>query len=249
MQKKGFAYFFRHLWLYTVKKIHVKFGRIDPTLKTAQDIISDLVGPENYYHTYKTHEFFYWGPAIPWLKELRGIKSVLDIGAAYGTLSIIAAHLYPGTELYVIDPVDYLNPAVKEKFRIKNFKGDIERNDFSEIPKCDLVIFTEVLEHLNFHPVPTLRKIYSMIAPGGWLLLSTPAAESGWGRVEDSYASVDEIPEYKGQDAIWVDKHIYQYTLEELNAVFAQTGFETVRHVKTIGSNYNHVFLLKKSDF
>jgi len=229
IREDGLLCFLQRLRSYASRKANGllfgdELGRVDQTVKAAQAAVAELLGPEHYYHTYRKHELSYWGPAIPWLKELKDVKNVLDVGAAYGTLSVVASQLYPGTKLHIIDPVEYLNPLLRERYGIKTFRGDIERDAFPEIPKCDLLIFTEVLEHLNFHPVPTLRKLHSMMTSTAHLLLSTPAAESAWGRVEDSYASVDEIPEYQGQDVAWIDQHIYQYSLDELNAVFPKPG-------------------------
>jgi predicted SAM-dependent methyltransferase len=45
---------------------------------------------------------------------------------------------------------------------------------------------TEVLEHLNFHPVPTLKKVYNLLSENGALYLSTPDAYE-WGKVNKYY--------------------------------------------------------------
>ena len=82
----------------------------------------------------------------------------------------------------------------------------------------DIIIFTEVMEHLNFNPKPTLKKIHDLLKMNGRLYLSTPDA-SDWGRITKYYKSIEEMPNPKNVEKI-IDDHIYQYKKEELHPFF-----------------------------
>lgn len=219
---------------------------LDPALVEAQDSIIQVLGPEHYYNIYKKSEHTFWWKALAWMDELRGFKSILDIGPAYGTLLVYSRIKSPEAEIFAIDCVNHLNEEIKNKFRITTIHGDIERNNFDVRP-MDLIIFTEILEHLNFHPLATLLKIKDMLNPDGYILLSTPDAKSEWGRVEDSYKSVEAIPKYTGKETNWVDKHVYQYKYEELEVLFKQVGLKILKYETTARvGRWSHLFLLGK---
>jgi len=93
---------------------------------------------------------------------------------------------------------------------------------------------TEVMEHLNFQPVPTLQKIYKALAPGGSFFLSTPDADLGWGRNYKYYKELSDLPPLDA-NAAWTDDHIWHYNTTELKMVLQNAGFK----IKKIDHSYN----------
>jgi hypothetical protein len=50
--------------------------------------------------------------------------------------------------------------------------------------KFYVIIFTEVLEHFNFHPLKIQERLISSLNSGGTLILTTPdVGTDAWGRV------------------------------------------------------------------
>jgi len=105
------------------------------------------------------------------LQLINGVfgKNILDIGCASG---------YLGKKLVSmgnnVDGVDISKDAVKEAKKVLTNAWclDIE-NDVLPKRKYDLVIATEIIEHL-FDPEAFMSKIRKHLSPNGKLILSTP---------------------------------------------------------------------------
>lgn len=184
----------------------------------------DNDGKTYYEDAYMAQEACYWQPIPSWIDAMVKINSVIDVGAAYGTLLAYTALNKKCQHIYAIDPVGYMSKSLRRNIGIELFNLDFERENCNIPIKFDLVIFTEIIEHLNFHPLPTLQKIKNLMNPDGKLLLTTPDAAE-WGRVTDFYPSIDAIPKYEGQDFKWIDGHIWQYSKNELDDLLARAGF------------------------
>jgi 2-polyprenyl-3-methyl-5-hydroxy-6-metoxy-1,4-benzoquinol methylase len=200
----------------------------------AQREITAALAQPDYRENYRREEILYWLPIPGWMLEwAKGASpgKILDIGPAYGTLSVFAAGI--GAEVYCIELYDYLMAGeIIERHRITFSKRNAEKD---EIPWTGLdgVVMTEVLEHFNFHPVPTLRKICDAMVPGGRLFLSTPDAAS-WGRVEGSYDSYHDMPRVDPETTTH-DMHIYQFDGDELTEILTQSGFAIRRLERSPG--------------
>ena len=92
----------------------------------------------------------------------------------------------------------------------------------------DVVLLTEVLEHLREYPARTLAEGYRILRPGGLLVLSTPNAAYILNRVKllcgkSAYSSVND----------WLyglphARHAREYTKSELELIVRHVGFEPV---------------------
>lgn len=104
---------------------------------------------------------------------------VLDVGCGVGTLA-----LYLGSKGAKVDGIDIspraiaiASDAAKSSGLAKNVKFKKELLKFSKQGKYDLVICSEVIEHIpndeNF-----LRDLISQLKPNGVLLLTTPSSQN-----------------------------------------------------------------------
>ena len=203
---------------------------------------------ESYYaSTYRREEPKYWTRIAGWIVEdsiyRRFIdntpaNTVLDLGCGYGTLLAFAAVTYSAPGL-CYDVIPYIQPDIQRRYGIRYDKLDIERDPFPKDLQVDVVLMTEVIEHLNFHPRYTLKKIYAALKPGGAFFLSTPDADKGWGRVFTYYKSLDEMPP-PNPAAAWIDGHIWQYTEAELRQVLQEAGFIIKRMAHAPGAVGRH---------
>jgi 2-polyprenyl-3-methyl-5-hydroxy-6-metoxy-1,4-benzoquinol methylase len=149
----------------------------------------------------------------------------LDVGCSPGHLSM--GLVKAGFEVQGID----LNPAWQAKYapgwaqRLHITHTDIEKNPMP-FPSAsfDLVIFTEVLEHIAItDPGVVLGEIRRVLRPGGRMVLSTPNVTN----LSNVVALI------QGENVFWppeifygsVDRHNREYTPGELMQLVQRTGF------------------------
>lgn len=185
-------------------------------------------------------------------KVLPESKKTFDIGCAYGIMSL--ACKLRGDDVEAMDmTAKFTNLQMLEKQGIPFTKINLEKD--KEIPvkngKPELIIFTEVLEHLNSNPLPTIKKMFTTLKPGGYLVCSTPAREL-FGKPEtlndgnkpglwNDLTSWRDIPEYKGK---WKDQHTFHYSQIDLVSLFDEAGFE-VEDIKLI-AEFSHLIIARK---
>ena len=223
-----------------------------------QDIADTDRSPAAYYRkSYAPIEPRYWTKIAAWMVEdsinrsniqSRPVSSILDLGCGYGTLLAFSSDVY-GAAGTCLDVVPYLQPEIMNKYNLSFIECNIEKDPFPDDKQYDVIIMTEVLEHLNFQPVPTLRKACDSLSDGGAFFLSTPDADSGWGRTMEHYASLDDIPAVD-PDAEWVDGHIWQYNQRELEGILHEAGFEILRleHSEGIQGKHFNVWATKRME-
>jgi len=206
-------------------------SKLEARLESIQAEIAEAQGPESRYSKlYRHQERFYWLRIPAWMEQhaeiLRPRKSapphILDIGCAYGTLLAFAVEIYGGRG-HCLDVIAYLNPSFAARRGLRFTKGNVELAPVPWKGPFDVILFTEVLEHLNFYPVPTLRKIRAALARDGRLFLSTPDA-SQWGRQRKYYRRLADLP-LPRKDRPFVDDHIWVYDETELRRVLQRAGF------------------------
>ena len=218
-------------------------------IESIQDSIAAADFSEDAYYakTYRFAEPKYWLRIAGWLAEdsieRQFVKneratSVLDLGCGYGTLLAYATEIYAAKGT-CFDVIPYLQDSVKRRYAIEFTKLDIERDPFPESLKFDVILMTEVIEHLNFHPKFTLEKIFNALNPGGSFFISTPDADKGWGRVFEYYESIESMPA-PIVDQEWIDGHIWQYTEDEIRDVLHAAGFTIKRLAHAPGAVGQH---------
>jgi SAM-dependent methyltransferase len=109
---------------------------------------------------------------------------VLEIGIS--VLTALYRRLFPSCELVTSERP--LPDGLREFFRRQSqaagasahFTNDLNDPGFltdeqrRAMGTFDLVLLTEVLEHLTVHPVDVLRQVLQLLSPGGYLYLTTP---------------------------------------------------------------------------
>lgn len=201
-----------------------------PSMRAAREEIAAEAAESGFPDLYRTEEVLYWLHIPGWISEWAASTRptrILDIGAGYGTLAIFCAKL-TGAAVYCLDIETH---RIAESLRDANGLvvrlGSIETDSLDWADTVDAVVMTEVLEHFNFHPVPTMEKIAAALASGGRLFLSTPDSVS-WGRVEDGPGSYQDLPS-PDPDAPFEDRHIYQFNEDEVREVLDASGFDVLR--------------------
>lgn len=156
-------------------------------------------------------------------KSLRG-KKVLEIGCYPPFLFSLLKDL--GAEVFGI-------AGPHQKVKAKNVKiadlnqGKIPfKDDF-----FDLVVFSEVLEHLYCSPLKILQEVKRVLKKKGVCLLTTPNATSGLNRFRllfgvNIFAKMESVLDEK--DGIYAPCHWHhrEYTMRELKTLAISSGFQ-----------------------
>jgi SAM-dependent methyltransferase len=198
----------------------------DPRLSAIQAEIAAADGAGQFYdRSYRPIEISFWGKILDWMSadaQSRQVKRILDIGCGYGTLLSYAAEVYQAAG-YCVDVKDYLKPEVANKHRLQFKAANIELDPIPWSGRFDVIIMTEVLEHLNFQPVPTLTKIRNALDVNGRFFLSTPDAHD-FGPQKKYHKHLGDFPMPSRKMKI-VDDHMWVYSKSELEATLHAAGF------------------------
>ncbi len=140
-------------------------------------------------------------------------RKFLDIGCATGLLlNFIRKHQWQvlGIEM---DPfsVDY----AKKRFHLPLINKPIEEASIPE-QSIDVVHWSHVIEHLT-SPILGLNKIYRLLKPGGYMLLTTPRVDS----FQQNY--------FKQNWRSFHRDHLYIFSRDTLLALLKKSNFKIIR--------------------
>lgn len=108
--------------------------------------------------------------------------NVLDIGGHWLLNSIIFAkqgHNVYAADIYEqIEPDNRIIPKIAHDFNIKlvnynSLQDTVELLSLEDVA-FDLVVFSEIIEHLTFNPVQFWKVIYKVLKPKGRIVITTP---------------------------------------------------------------------------
>lgn len=149
------------------------------------------------------------------LKNLSKAKRVIDIGCGDGEFLSMFKGL--GCEVFGTE----YDPRTEEICRNKGItmlRGGVmpSLSGLGNPEKFDLVIFTEVIEHIN-NPIDVIENIFHLLKKDGLLYVTTPNFESLERRVLRAQWGMICYPE-----------HISFYSPSTLNSILKRCGFEKV---------------------
>jgi SAM-dependent methyltransferase len=124
---------------------------------------------------------------LDWMQDLqqKGVKKVLELGAnPYYLTLLLKKHLQlelhlanyfgdSGHEKLERQTID--NGSEKQELEYFHFNVETERFPYDD-QVFDCVIFCEILEHLLLQPDFTVSEIRRILAPSGYVIISTPNA-------------------------------------------------------------------------
>lgn len=131
-----------------------------------------------------------------------------------------------------VDP-DRIRPFV-ESYELDVLKCDVERNGLPvDDDTVDLVLLTEVLEHLRIDPLYALREVRRVLRPEGELLLTTPnqyRLPSVWEYLKGNGAISHAHAEFSKLERLGHMGHVREYAPADLRTLLEREGFTIVSH-------------------
>jgi 2-polyprenyl-3-methyl-5-hydroxy-6-metoxy-1,4-benzoquinol methylase len=169
-------------------------------------------------------------------KDISNIN-ILEIGAFLGLTSITLGRA--GFSVTAMDIPEFMvNERLRNKYIQYNVKMLSQNLKTNKIPcesdKYDIVILCEVLEHLNFNPLPTIVEVSRVLKTDGLLYLSLPNIARLTNRLKLllGYSIHNPIDDYFAQlsekDNMIVGIHWREYTTKEIKYLFEKLGFLTM---------------------
>ena len=165
--------------------------------------------------------------------------TVLEIGAFFGTVCIALSRL--GYNVTAADIPEYIDmPEQVARYARHNIATKGVRLEQFELPfedaSFDVVVMCEVLEHLNFNPLPLLKEINRVLVPGGMLYLSLPNYARTKNRLSALRGGSAGIPVHEffeqldPASAVIANGHWREYTMPEIRALLEPLGFRLQSH-------------------
>jgi 2-polyprenyl-3-methyl-5-hydroxy-6-metoxy-1,4-benzoquinol methylase len=147
--------------------------------------------------------------------------SVLDIGCGLG--EVISVFKEKGWDVTGIEFNKFAAEYASETFGVNIINKSIFDINETEKKEYDLVMLWGVLEHF-YDPKKVLKKIHTLLKPGGILLLEVPSSDSLLVRfVENTSNFVDRIIEG--------DRHIMLFSLRAFKQMTGDCGFSAEKIV------------------
>jgi len=199
------------------------------------DLSARYTAPEEQVYL-RTHEARY--------RLLLGLVAELDpqrilvVGPSYET--VLLRESFPETQVNTLGWVDHRFPLRDGE---QHTEVDLNDGDYPELEQHDVVVCSEVIEHLHVAPVPVLRFLASALMEGGHLILQTPNATALPKRLRMLFGRnpYDPIREEAGNPG-----HFHEHTIRELLAAVEAAGLEVtgwqVQNYFNHGSRKNAVY-------
>jgi|SRR6185312_14280445 len=167
----------------------------------------------------------------------KGMK-VLEIGSLFGVVSISLKQLgftVTGTDI----PEFHRSKKLQELYAKHNIDFDGVNLRNCKLPYADesfdMVIMCEVMEHLNFNPLPVIAEINRVLKKNGYLYIAMPNQACIDNRLKLIIGrSVCEPVQYffnqldKKENYV-VSLHWREYTMKEVSEIIERMGFEVTK--------------------
>ncbi len=170
------------------------------------------------------------------LQEVQAIASMRDTRLRILDVGCFPYHLGAalekmGYEVWGIASAH--EPIANKKISIVNIETDrfpYKNNTF------DMVLCSEVIEHLPHSPVPAIKEMYRVTKPHGHVLITTPniTRSINQGKMLLGKApvySIDAFLENEGKGSNLYHRHNREFTLAELKHLVSHVGWHVVRAI------------------
>jgi|GEM_PF-5559704 2-polyprenyl-3-methyl-5-hydroxy-6-metoxy-1,4-benzoquinol methylase len=227
--------------------------RVSSNLKSPHPAVVDVLARKSAYqlkfedgNQYDSKMWLAYSRTVRDLEALGRNMKVLEIGAFTGIVSAALANL--GHDVTASDIpfvlADERNAAFLRSEGVKTMPHDLSILPFpAPSSEFDLVVMNEVLEHLNFNPIPLLRELARVLKPGGLLYCATPNLSKVHSRLRllRGQGIMNPISHLvlnlKPETGMSVGLHWREWTKDEMVQLFKKAGFSVKSHKYGVYTN------------
>ncbi|MCU1656033.1 MAG: Methyltransferase family protein, partial [Pseudonocardiales bacterium] len=170
-------------------------------------------------------------------------KRVLDVGCDTGYLGRVMTTMGNRVSGVEINPVAaeeagrHLERVVVQDLESGDLVGEFGRDSF------DVVVFGDVLEHLR-DPIPILRQARPILAPGGYVVISTPNIAHGDVRLALLSGRFDYT-----KVGLLDDTHLRFFTRDSLVKLLHDAGFVLADLRRSVAPMFSTELGVREEDF
>lgn len=215
--------------------------------------IGDAAGEYNYLNTLKDSYIRTVRDVDSLYKNEKSSRHILEIGSFLGPVSIALKKI--GYQVSASDIPEFASrlKPLYEKNAIPFYSLNLKHSKLPcESNSLDVVIICEVLEHLNFNPLPVLKEINRVLKNDGYIYIGMPNQSSLRNRIKlllgkSIHNPVDDFyRQLNRNDNMIVGLHWREYTLVETMQLIEKMGFETIAKYYFMGQDESHPNIIKR---
>ena len=209
--------------------------------------VADALGPEmQQYFAYNRERYVALADVVGEVLERSPAKqraNVLDVGPGFQTLML--RRLWPELHIDTLGfPDEKFPPADGEHRAQFDLNDAADRSRWPVLPRAyDVVSYCEVVEHLYTSPTHSLRFLASTLAPGGYMIVTTPNGIALHRRLR-LLAGIN--PQELIREDLSNPGHYREYARRELITLAEHAGlspvFSRMGHYTTTGSLKSRAF-------
>ena len=146
-------------------------------------------------------------------------RRVLDVGAGFQT--VLFRERLPAVDVLGLWVPRFAAPEGAGEHHVIDLNG----SEWPPLGPYDMVVAAEVIEHLLLGPATVMRRLADYLEPGGRLIVQTPNAAAVHKRLRllAGRPPFGPMPEDRSGD-----RHVREYTTDELVAAGRQAGLEAL---------------------
>lgn len=180
---------------------------------------------------------------------------ILEIGAFFGVVAICLSKL--GYQVYVTDIPEFISnralQAIFDKYGLKYAASDLRDHALPyEDETFDMVVMCEVLEHLNFNPLPVVKEVNRIGRKGCLFYLSLPNIAHWHKRLallrgRSIHNPIEDFFHQLSRDRnMIVGLHWREYTASEVREMLEGISFSVQRQYYFTDVDFNHNLTAKR---
>ena len=205
---------------------HNPYAKVDTDVQLA---LQPLIAPDDSYHL--THQARL-ARTLQVLKDQKPSGRLLELGTG-AVIPLALRTLLPELEVHVTD--FNLNEPVKgdkylercgESMTVPAYRIDLESTPIPvDDETFDVVLCSEVIEHMEIDPMFMMAEINRVLKPGGLLITTTPNIVSTWA-VTKMLHGIEPYFYMQYRPTRNYYRHNYEYSIHSLVAVLKGAGFD-----------------------
>jgi SAM-dependent methyltransferase len=157
-----------------------------------------------------------------------GVQRCLNIGGAPYLFEFALKQKFPQIDLTTVDLHPERFPNAAQALGTRIIPGNIETDELNIDERFDMIVFTEIFEHLHIDILGTMKRVRKLLADGGRIYLTMPNG-MGWAswrlHLLRGRTGPPLVEEWSKLSRLGHMGHVRLYSLLEVAEVLRHCGF------------------------